>query len=385
MRRARFVLLSIISCLTSIGIGSGLAQAQGGILAWGDQVIVKQSDLERVAGIDAGWGTSMALRLDGVIVAWGGNGSGLCNVPEPNADFIAIDGKWHCLGLKSDGSIISWGWNGYGQCDVPDPNADFVAVAVGAHHSVALKSDGRIVAWGSNEYGQCDIPEPDAHYFAIAGGGWHGAAVAMLAPTAIQITDAAAEVRDRDVRLRWSTTLDLSAVSFHVYRSGGEPDGSPPSGGDSQFGERLTVNPLTSREGTYEFVDATVRSNRDYEYRVEMLGGGSAPEVVRTFPVHVGRLRWSFGISAVRPHPLSGPATITLEIPEQGQVSLDLMDVGGRRIRQLLDAEMNEGVHEVTFDPRPAGTGGRPLPAGVYYAVLHFNGRAEGKRILVVP
>ena len=106
--------------------------------------------------------------------------------------------------------------------------------------------------------------------------------------------------------------------------------------------------------------------------------------MVRTLPVHVGRLRWRFGISAVRPHPVSGPATIALEITEKGHVSLDLIDVGGRRVQRLVDTEMDEGAHEVAFDPRRAEASGRPLPVGVYYAVLRFNGSSEGSRIIVI-
>ena len=45
---------------------------------------------------------------------------------------------------------MAWGNNDYGQCDVPAPNADFVAVAGGDDHSLGLKSDGTIVAWGDN-------------------------------------------------------------------------------------------------------------------------------------------------------------------------------------------------------------------------------------------
>ncbi len=77
----------------------------------------------------------------------------------------------HSLGLKSDGTIVAWGDNDYGQCDVPAPNADFVAVAAGWWHSLGLKSDGTIVAWGLNGYGQCNVPAPNADFVAIAGGG----------------------------------------------------------------------------------------------------------------------------------------------------------------------------------------------------------------------
>jgi hypothetical protein len=140
-----------------------------------------------------------------------------------------------------------------------------------------------------------------------------------------------------------------------------------------------------SLDGTYEFVDANVHSNHDYEYNLEMLTGGSAPEVVRTLQVHFGRLGWGLAVRGIRPNPVIGPCTIALEIPKRGHVSLDLVDVGGRWVRTLADTEMDEGVHEVAFEARSACIGDRLMPAGVYYAVLRFNGRAVGERIIVMP
>jgi hypothetical protein len=48
-------------------------------------------------------------------------------------------GGRHSLGLKSDGTIVAWEANGYGQCDVPEPNADFVAVGAGQEHSLGIR------------------------------------------------------------------------------------------------------------------------------------------------------------------------------------------------------------------------------------------------------
>ena len=78
-------------------------------------------------------------------------------------------GYWHSLGLKVDGSIVAWGGNSSGQCDVPPPNTDFVAVAAGGYHSLGLKGDGSIVAWGDNYSGQFDVPEPNTEFAAVAG------------------------------------------------------------------------------------------------------------------------------------------------------------------------------------------------------------------------
>ncbi len=102
------------------------------------------------------------------IVAWGYNNRGECDVPPPNADFIAIAaGGGRGLGLQVDGSIVAWGGSSY----VPSPNAGFVGIATAWDHSLAQKTDGSIVAWGDNYYGQCNIPPPNKGFLGISAGG----------------------------------------------------------------------------------------------------------------------------------------------------------------------------------------------------------------------
>ncbi|MBK6900025.1 MAG: hypothetical protein IPH09_12405 [bacterium] len=86
-------------------------------------------------------------------------------------------GIYNSLGLKADGSVVVWGWNEYGQCNVPAPNADFVAVAAGFRHSLGLKSDGTIVAWGSNVRYEREVPQPNADYIAVAAFGSYSLAL----------------------------------------------------------------------------------------------------------------------------------------------------------------------------------------------------------------
>jgi hypothetical protein len=108
---------------------------------------------------------------------------GQCDIPSPNADFIAVAaGELHSLGLKVDGSIAAWGWNYFGQCNIPSPNADFIAVAAGGLHNLGLKVDGSIVAWGRNKYGQCNIPSPNANFISVAAGKYHSLGIRSEPP-----------------------------------------------------------------------------------------------------------------------------------------------------------------------------------------------------------
>ena len=68
-------------------------------------------------------------------------GAVLCCVGLLLLVFLAVGGCSSTTGPGDPypvGAIVSWGENDAGQCDVPAPNADFVAVAGGGQHSLGL-------------------------------------------------------------------------------------------------------------------------------------------------------------------------------------------------------------------------------------------------------
>ena len=126
--------------------------------------------LTGVAAIAAGSNFSLALKADGTVRAWGNNGIGqlgnstvgttsLVPVPVQAPDatqyltgVVAIDaGYEHTLALKSNGVLLAWGWNSFGQLGngattvqpsstpvhVRGPQAPSV-ISAGYRHSLAL-------------------------------------------------------------------------------------------------------------------------------------------------------------------------------------------------------------------------------------------------------
>jgi hypothetical protein len=69
--------------------------------------------------------------------------------------------------VYANGEIWAWGTNGWGQCNVPEPNTSFKAIAAGFTHSLGLKGcpynlDGDI-------YEDCKV---DFHDLTIMGNSW---------------------------------------------------------------------------------------------------------------------------------------------------------------------------------------------------------------------
>ncbi len=65
----------------------------------------------------------------GTVIGWG-----LQVIPyvQPGTHYQAIAaGAYHSLALKSDGTMVAWGGNGYGQSTVPASLTGVIAIAAG--------------------------------------------------------------------------------------------------------------------------------------------------------------------------------------------------------------------------------------------------------------
>jgi len=187
----------------------------------GNNTIIDKSSPISVVGnhsftsIMAGEAYSLGLKSDGSVWAWGYNFNGQLGINSSgvtasrsspvsvvgNHSFINISAKIATsLGLKSDGSVWAWGYNNKGQlgintvADKSSPvsvlgNHSFIAISVGGSHSLGLKSDGSVWAWGQNSFaGQLgdntivDKSSPvsvvgNHSFISISAGGYHNLAL----------------------------------------------------------------------------------------------------------------------------------------------------------------------------------------------------------------
>ncbi len=191
------------------GSGYALAlKNDGSLVAWGwnlyGPVTVPAAARTGVRAISAHGNVTLALKIDGTVVAWGDNYWGqVTGIPTPpNPEFryyaeanpvliggkvlngvIAIGAGGSSVALRRDGSVVAWGLNNYGGGDVPgSAQGGVVAVSSGDLHTLALKHDGGVVAWGAGtnntgrypNYGQAIVPlSAQSGVTEIAAGGYH--------------------------------------------------------------------------------------------------------------------------------------------------------------------------------------------------------------------
>ena len=106
--------------------------------------------------IDGSEDHTVALRMDGTVLATGSNYSGQCNVDGWTNIVSITTGDDHTVGLHADGTAAAVGDNDAGQCEVSDWRG-IIDIAAGSQHTVGLRTDGTVVAIGDNRNGQCDV------------------------------------------------------------------------------------------------------------------------------------------------------------------------------------------------------------------------------------
>jgi alpha-tubulin suppressor-like RCC1 family protein len=134
------------------------------------------ADLLNVKSIDAGFNHSVALKSDGTLVVWGGNGGSenIATVPTGLANIAEIDCGWAwTLVRRENGSLFAWGADDSGQISSLPSESNFVQISAGNMHGAALRLDGTVVCWGRNDMGQCNVPSDLSGVTAVIAYGHH--------------------------------------------------------------------------------------------------------------------------------------------------------------------------------------------------------------------
>jgi hypothetical protein len=79
-----------------------------------------------------------------------------------------------------------------------------------------------------------------------------------------------------------------------------------------------------------------------------------------------------YKVGPVSPNPGNGTQTIRFELARRDHVVMEVLDILGRRIKTLLDAQLDGGAHSIAWDLR--NDSGQRVPSGTYWCRLSSSG-----------
>ncbi len=295
-------------------------------------------------------------------VAWTVGGVPLCTASGEQTDPVLV-------GDGSHGAIVTWrddrvtGRDVYAQrvdaTGAPKWAANGVPVcaASGTQDDPVIVGDGAggaIVAW------QDARSTPTLVYAArLSSGGTRPWIVDGV--VAIELSLASVETAPHEVRLAWyATTRDFVAT---VYRS---TDGMSWSAIATAFPDGA---------GWLRVDDASVAPGTRYGYRLGIVSGGAGSFLGEAWVTTPGDAR--FALEGPRPNPALGPLVIACSLAGGVPATLELLDVGGRRIatRELAAGAAGERVVDLGRDVRPA--------PGLYMIRLTQGGRTLTRKAVI--
>ena len=178
-----------------------------------------------------------------------------------------------------------------------------------------------------------------------------------------------ARLKGRNIVVKWTMTGERQSPHFFVFRA------------PSVYGPyRPLLVDIVKKGNSYSFVDETCKDGHGYTYRVELLSGNYRKLLFETPAVEIPSRHLIK--SANSPNPFNPSTTIYYTLPAQAHVRLEVYDVAGRRIANLVDAVQGSGDHKVLWDGKDSN--GVPATSGIYfYRITAGETRISKKMILV--
>jgi hypothetical protein len=88
------------------------------------------------------------------------------------------------------------------------------------------------------------------------------------------------------------------------------------------------------------------------------------------------------GLEQNYPNPSNPRTSLAFNLPSRGRVRLQIFDVRGRLVRTLVDAALESGRHEISWDGRT--NEGKVVSSGVYHYRLEFGGVSSSRKLIML-
>ncbi len=197
-------------------------------------------------------------------------------------------------------------------------------------------------------------------------------------PQPVELTSFTYNVINRNVNLKWSTSMEENNLGFEVYRIQSDLNTQDPNNWVKAGFVRGNGN--TNHLSEYNFTDKKLPSGK-YNYKIKQIDyNGNFEYYSLNGTVEITTAR-KFNLAQNYPNPFNPVTNIDYDIPLDSKVTLQVFDITGRMVSELVNAQQKAGYYTVQFNAINLASGNY-----FYHLTTNSNGTQTSitKRMIVI-
>ena len=188
-------------------------------------------------------------------------------------------------------------------------------------------------------------------------------------PLPVELSSFTAQTTTNDeVFLKWIIQTSVNNYGFDIERNSGSDSSTWVNIG---FVEGISNSTFPVE---YNFTDKSYREGTKTNYRLKMVDNDGTYEYSNI--VEVLTLPQSFSLEQNFPNPFNPSTKIRFSLPHSANIKLEVFNVLGEKVSDLIDADMDAGNHEIEFSASN-------LASGLYIYRLSTKDFVDVKKMVV--
>ncbi|MDR3665261.1 MAG: T9SS type A sorting domain-containing protein [Ignavibacteriaceae bacterium] len=187
----------------------------------------------------------------------------------------------------------------------------------------------------------------------------------------IELNSFKSNVNERQVNLSWTTKTEVNSNKFEIERSLVSTNGSPAAWG---FVGAVPASGNTNSPKSYSYTEKNLQAGK-YQYRLKLVDNNGSYKYSEVIGTEV-TLPKTFEVSQNYPNPFNPSTRINYSLPNDARVTLEVYNITGERIGQLVNEEQSAGYYTVNFSSYSLY---RSIASGVYIYKVTAVDKVTGK------
>ncbi|RKY53091.1 MAG: hypothetical protein DRP93_07105, partial [Candidatus Neomarinimicrobiota bacterium] len=174
-----------------------------------------------------------------------------------------------------------------------------------------------------------------------------------------------AKLLEDRILLRWQSESESENSRYHLYRNGSHIASIEGKG-------------TISIPNSYTFMDEDVFAGINYEYilsNIDYSGKESFLDTLINIIIKTGNQLKPFCLGLPYPNPFNPTCDIKLQVYKASEIKMELYDLSGRKIMNILEDHVSEGEHAITINLDK-------YPSGKYF--VHCSGAKQHEILEIV-